>query len=35
VDTIITDAGITPSQRHELTQRGIRVLVAGDVVDSQ
>lgn len=34
VDTIITDAGITPSQRHELTQRGIKVLVAGDVLNS-
>ncbi|MBI5667773.1 MAG: DeoR family transcriptional regulator [Chloroflexi bacterium] len=35
VDTLITDAGITPAQRLNLTHLGIKVLIAGQVPDSR
>lgn len=34
VDTLITDAGITPTQRLNLTHRGVKILIAGQVSDS-
>ncbi len=34
VDTLITDAGITPAQRLNLTHQGVKVLIAGQVPDS-
>ncbi|MBC7812652.1 MAG: DeoR family transcriptional regulator [Burkholderiales bacterium] len=35
VDTLITDMGITASQRLDLSHRGIRVLIAGEVSNLQ